>query len=146
MFRIKKNTNLYFFRTWETLPKLPGVRGAHGCTRVTMNSTEYLIVFGGSDGIAAKSDIIFYNIANRGWEMYPNKIRLPEQILNVQASIALQLDVHGCNLMILSNWPSKKLYVCEGNYNWKWIDTTGKNDLEMKYVTVGANELLPCGI
>ena len=135
----------FFFRTWETLPKLPGVRAAHGCTRVTMNNTDYLIVFGGTSN-AILSDIIFFNIANRAWEMYPEKIHLPVPMTDVQASIALQLDYHGCNLMILSNWPSKKLYVCEGNYNWKSIDTTGKNNLNVKFVTVGANEMQPCGI
>ncbi len=33
-----------------------------------------------------------------------------------------------------------------GKYTWKWIDATGKIDQKMKYVSVGANELIPCGI
>ena len=63
----------------------------------------------------------------------------------IQALIAFKLDNQGCELMLMSG-SNKRLYVFEGNYNWKWIDTTGKNDLDMKYVTVGANELLRCGI
>jgi hypothetical protein len=137
---------LTFLRTWETLPKYIRVQGTHGCARVTVNGSDYLVVMGGVDGISMFSDINFYNIAKKVWEVYSSKIYLPTMVGRVQATIALQLDYLGCNMMILYFWPFPRLHVCEGNYNWRWIDATGKNDLNINYATVGANELLPCGV
>ena len=111
-----------------------------------MHNTDYMIVLGGSDGYVSFTDILFYNIDARLWETYPSRIFLPEPMADVQAVIALKLDTEGCNLMILFHWPVQKLYVCTGNYTWNWIGTTGKNDLTTKFITVGSNELLPCGI
>jgi hypothetical protein len=133
-------------RTWETLPKLPGPRGSPGCTRVTMNKMDYLVVMGGGDDRNVFTDVIFFNLASRVWETYPTKIKLPEPMTQLQAVVALQLDNQGCNMMILFNYPQNKLYVCQGNYNWNWFDTTGINHQNQKFITVGANELLPCGI
>jgi hypothetical protein len=111
-----------------------------------MNNTDYLVVLGGGNGPTIFNDIVFYNLATKNWETFPTKIQLPEPMAYVQAVVALKLDNDGCKLMILFSWPIKKLYVCQGNYNWKWIDATGKNQQNQKFVTIGANEMLPCGI
>jgi hypothetical protein len=123
---------------------MPSVRFSHGCAQV--GNTDYIIVMGGHNGNTLLTDVLFYNIAARLWESYPSRIFLPEQMANVQAVVALQLDTEGCNMMILHHWPLQKLQVCTGNYTWKWIGTSGKNDLQTKFAIVGSNELLPCGI
>ncbi len=65
---------------------------------------------------------------------------------NVKGLIALKLDKDGCDLMIMYSFPEHRLFVCEGNYTWNWIDTTGINDHWIKFAIVGANGLQPCGI
>ena len=109
-----------------------------------MNEINYLALIGGGNSYKVFNDIIFYNLATRVWETY--QIYLPQPMANIQAVAALQLDNQGCNMMILFNYPQRRLYVCQGNYNWNWIDTTGVNQQNQKFVTVGANELLPCEI
>ncbi len=134
-------------RTWEILPDMLNKRGSHGCSRVTMKNTDYVIVFGGYEStIGPMSTIHFLNLATKKWETYPDKIFLPQQISNIHGSIVLRLDEQGCQMMIVAFYPNQRLFICEGNYQWQVMDLTGKIAPLRKMVTVGANELMPCGI
>jgi hypothetical protein len=122
-------------------------RGSHGCSRLTIKNTDYVIVFGGYEStIGMMSTIHFLNLATKKWETYPNKIFLPEQMSNIHGSIVLRLDEQGCQMMIAAFYPNQRLFICEGNYQWHVMDLTGKVAPLRKMVTVGANELMPCGI
>ena len=103
---------------------MPAIRVSHGCARIKIGSIDYMALLGGGDVNGQFSDIIFNNIERNVWETYLTTIYLPEIMANVKGVIALQLDKEGCQLMIMFGWPVHKLYVCEGNYTWKWIDTT----------------------
>ncbi len=123
---------------------MPFIRAGHGCIRVTKNNIDYMALIGGNDGPNAYNDILYYNIAQKLWETTP--ISLPVPMAEVKAAISLKLDTDGCNLVILFNYPKCRLYICEGNYNWKWFDTKGMFYEWNKFAIVGANGLLPCGI
>ena len=111
-----------------------------------MQNTDYMAVFGGQDLYSQFSDILFYNIDRKIWESFPTKMKLPAAIADVQETVVLKLDTTGCEMMLLENYPGTRLHICTGDYSWTWLETAGKNSLYMKYVTVGTNELLPCGI
>jgi len=118
-------------------------RATHGCGQVTMNNIDYMILIGGTDGNNLFSDIIYFNIAQKLWEM---TVQIPNPIGEVKGVISLQLDSNGCNLMILYLYPKQALYFCVGDYEWIFSDTAGMFDQSNKFAIVGANELLPCGI
>ena len=120
-------------------------RGSHGCNRVTTNNTEYIIIFGGYDNIDIMASVHFLNLATRKWETYPNNIFLPQKIASVHGSIVMRLDTTGCEMMIISAYPTSKVFICKDNYQWTILDYTGKL-VGGKMVTIGANELMPCGI
>ena len=110
-----------------------------------MHNTDYIAILGGSDGNEDYLNIQFFNIAQKLWETSITTKNLPSVMSEVKGVIGSRLDPDGCELMVLFGWPSQSLYVCTGNYTWKWIDATGRLDQEIRYVAVGANELLPCG-
>ncbi len=118
------------------------VRGGHGCDRIKMANTDYMVILGGGS-TSIYSDISFYNLEQQTWN--PNTIALPGELGAILGVIALQLDSQECNVMILTQYPQQRLYICEGNYNWKWIDTSGKTDDLIRFIPVGTNDLLPCG-
>ncbi len=123
---------------------MPIIRGGHGCDRITVAKTDYMVILGGGSYTDIYSDILFYNIEQKAWN--PTSISLPRAMAAVQGVVVLQLDRQGCNAMVLFQYPQRRLYICEGNYSWKWMDTTGKNEEFLKYVPVGSHELLPCGM
>jgi hypothetical protein len=122
---------------------MPIKRATHGCSRVTNNNIDYMIVLGGTNYYSIYNDILYYNIVQKKWE---NTILLPERMASIQAVISTKLDSEGCDMMILYNWPVYKLYICRGHYDWLSVDTTGLYDQYNQFAIVGANELLPCGI
>jgi hypothetical protein len=101
---------------------MTNLRGGHGCDRVKVANRDYIIVLGGGRGTGPYSDISFYNIEQQTWST--TTINLPRGLSGIHGVIALQLDSQECNMMILSQFP-QRLHICEGNYNWKSIDTTG---------------------
>ena len=76
-------------------------RSSHGCNRVAMNNSEYIVIFGGYNGTGYTSDIHFLNLATRKWETYPDKIVLPEKPVSIYGSIVLRLDKTGCEMMLV---------------------------------------------
>ncbi len=123
---------------------MPSKRTSHGCGRVTKNNTDYMILLGGTDGNVVNKDILYYNISQKLWET--TNLNLPEGMAEIKGVISFQLDTNGCKIMILGRWPVNKLYICDGNYAWKWLNATRTYDQWNKFAVVGANELLPCGI
>jgi len=104
-----------------------------------------MVLIGGADSFRSFTDIIYYNIDQKLYET-PLNI-LPVGIGEIKAVISFQLDSFGCKLVILCRYPKNQLYICDGNYKWKWFDTKGiVDDQWNKFAVVGANELLPCGI
>jgi hypothetical protein len=132
------------FQKWEIMPNMKNGRGGHGCDHIKAANTDYLVVLGGGTSTGQYSDISFYNIEQQTWN--PTTIALPGGLAAIQGVIALQLDSQKCNAMILSHYPLNRLYMCEGNYNWTWIDTTGKTKDLTRFIPVGTNEILPCGV
>jgi hypothetical protein len=122
---------------------MPITRAAHGCSLVTNNNIDYMIILGGASYYAIRSDIIYFNIVQKKWE---NSIPLPEQMADIKAIISLQLDSEVCNMMVLYSFPAYKIYICRGSYNWLSVDITGMGEMRGGFTIVGANELLPCGI
>ncbi len=122
---------------------MKSVRGGHGCDRIKKANSDYIFVLGGGSYTDLYSDISFYNIEQKSWST--TTINLPGALAAIHGAIALQLDSQECNAMILSQYPQHRLYICEGNYNWKWIDTSGNVADLTRFVTVGTNNLLPCG-
>ncbi len=122
-------------------------RSSHGCNRVTMNNSEYIVIFGGYDGTGYTSDIHFLNLATRKWETYPDKIVLPEKPVSIYGSIVLRLDKTGCEMMLvgLAVTGNYRAYICNNNFQWQIVDLTGKV-APGNMVTIGANVLMPCGI
>jgi len=104
-----------------------------------------MVLIGGANGGSTFKDVLYYNIDQKLYET-PLNI-LPVEMGEVKAVIFFQLDSYGCKLVILMRYPANRLYICDGNYKWKWFDTKGIfDDQWTKFAVVGANELLPCGI
>jgi len=103
-----------------------------------------MILLGGTDGNVVNKDILYYDISQKLWET--TTLNLPEGMAEIKGVISLQLDTNGCKIMILGRWSVNKLYICDGNYAWKWRNVTGTYDQWNKFAIVGVNELLPCGI
>lgn len=122
-------------------------RSSHGCNRVTMNNSEYIVIFGGYNGTGYTSDIHFLNLATKKWETYPDKIFLPEKMIYIFGSIVLRLDKTGCEMMLVGLAVTKnyRAYICKNNFQWQIVDLTGKVS-PGNMVTIGANVLMPCGI
>jgi hypothetical protein len=125
-------------------------RSNHGCNRVAMNNSEYIVIFGGYNGTGYTSDIHFLNLATRKWETYPDKIVLPEKPVSIYGSIVMQLDNTGCEMMLIGyiligSTGYNRAYICKNNFQWQIVDLTGKV-VPRNMVTIGANVLMPCGI
>ncbi len=130
------------FRTWEVLPNMPQPRATLGCTLIKKNKVNYLAILGGKNSYGDLDDISFYDIDRGIWVTNKFTIKLPQPMSDIHGVIGSRMDIQGCDVMILL---ASRLYVCTGNYNWKWIDITGKINEYSRSVKVGANELLPCG-
>ncbi len=54
----------------------------------------------------------------------------------------MTMNDQGCDLMFAN---INNLYVCSGNYTWKVIPMTNI-DSGRKFLVVGVNDFIPCGI
>jgi len=135
-------------RTWKSLPSLPQSRSWHGCDRIYIGKTRYLIVYGGHNLVGStftdKNDILFLNIdqANSQWTTMIG-IQLDNSYRFISGGIVRRLTATQCDMMFIEY--GQRLHVCSGNYN--WTTTTlypMAANILVPFVAVGMNNFLPC--
>ena len=117
-------------------------RGFHGCAATTIKNQLNFMVFGGSFPGGAYNTIHLYNFDTQKWIVAPAPMALPFPVTSIKGIKIITMDVDGCDLMFVN---SDSIYICSGRYNWTRL-ISGPIDDSKTFATVGANDLLPCGV
>lgn len=117
-------------------------RSLHGCTSTTIKKQLHLVVFGGSSNYVYVSSIHLYNFDTQKWSAAPAPMALKSAVSVIKGTKIIKMDDEGCDLMFIDQ---HSLFICSGTYQWTEFPSANIDGLK-NVVTVGANDLLPCGI
>ncbi len=98
-----------------------------------------LVVFGGYNG-GGLGSIHFYNLASKLWSVSVKS--MPWAVTQIRGAKIMTIDDQLCDLMFANDY---NLHVCSGNHSWKVLSMPNI-DSDKKFLVVGVNDFIPCGI